>query len=71
MNLIAPVAKPIFRANHDWVMRNGGEGLAKLLERGCCSTTRARLARLNNGSSKGSSKPRRLRARYKTAGFAA
>ena len=31
MNLFAPVAKPIFRANHDWVMHNGGEGLAKLL----------------------------------------
>ena len=31
MNLFAPVAKPIFRANHDWVMRNGGEGLARRL----------------------------------------
>ena len=31
MNLFAPVARPIFRANHDWVMRNGGKGLAKLL----------------------------------------
>ena len=31
MNLLAPVAKPVFRANHDWVMRNGGEGLARLL----------------------------------------
>ena len=31
MNLFAPVAKPIFRANHDWVMRNGGEGLARKL----------------------------------------
>ena len=31
MNLLAPVAKPIFRANHDWVMRNGGEGLARHL----------------------------------------
>ncbi len=31
MNLFSPVAKPIFRANHDWVMHNGGEGLAKLL----------------------------------------
>ena len=33
MNLLAPVAKPVFQVNHDWVMRNGGEGLAKLL--GC------------------------------------
>jgi uncharacterized protein YndB with AHSA1/START domain len=31
MNLLAPVAKPIFQANHDYVMRNGGEGIAKLL----------------------------------------
>ena len=28
MNLLAPVAKPIFAWNHDWVMRNGGTGLA-------------------------------------------
>ena len=31
MNLLAPVAKPVFQANHDYVMRNGGEGIAKLL----------------------------------------
>jgi uncharacterized protein YndB with AHSA1/START domain len=31
MNLLAPLARPIFAANHDYVMRNGGEGLAKLL----------------------------------------
>jgi uncharacterized protein YndB with AHSA1/START domain len=31
MNLLAPVARPIFAVNHDYVMRNGGEGLAKLL----------------------------------------
>jgi hypothetical protein len=31
MNLFAPVAKPIFRSNHDWVMRNGGRGIAELL----------------------------------------
>ena len=31
MNLLAPVAKPVFQANHDYVMRNGGEGMAKLL----------------------------------------
>ncbi len=31
MNLLAPIAKPIFQWNHDWVMGNGGEGLAKLL----------------------------------------
>jgi hypothetical protein len=33
MNLLAPVARPVFAVNHDYVMRNGGEGLAKLL--GC------------------------------------
>ena len=33
MNLLAPAARPIFQANHDYVMRNGGVGLAKLL--GC------------------------------------
>lgn len=31
MNLLAPVGRPLFALNHDWVMRNGGEGLAKLL----------------------------------------
>jgi uncharacterized protein YndB with AHSA1/START domain len=33
MNLIGPIARPVFEWNHDWVMRNGGEGLATLL--GC------------------------------------
>jgi uncharacterized protein YndB with AHSA1/START domain len=33
MNLLAPIARPIFAWNHDYVMRNGGEGLARLL--GC------------------------------------
>ena len=33
MNLLAPVARPVFAWNHDWVMRSGGEGLARLL--GC------------------------------------
>jgi uncharacterized protein YndB with AHSA1/START domain len=32
MNLLAPIARPVFRWNHDWVMRNGGTGLAQLLE---------------------------------------
>ena len=31
MNLLAPVARPIFAVNHDYVMRNGGHGLAELL----------------------------------------
>jgi uncharacterized protein YndB with AHSA1/START domain len=31
MNLIAPLARPFFRWNHDVVMRRGGKGLAKKL----------------------------------------
>ena len=31
MNLLSPVARPIFAVNHDYVMRNGGQGIAKLL----------------------------------------
>jgi uncharacterized protein YndB with AHSA1/START domain len=31
MNLFSPIARPIFAVNHDYVMRNGGQGLAKLL----------------------------------------
>ena len=33
MNVLAPVARPLFKWNHDWVMRNGGVGLAGRL--GC------------------------------------
>jgi uncharacterized protein YndB with AHSA1/START domain len=31
MNAVAPLARPIFKWNHDWVMRNGGVGIAELL----------------------------------------
>jgi hypothetical protein len=31
MNLFALFARPVFAVNHDYVMRNGGHGLAKLL----------------------------------------
>ncbi|MDQ3728738.1 MAG: SRPBCC family protein [Actinomycetota bacterium] len=31
MNALGPLAKPILRSNHDWVMRNGGEGLGRRL----------------------------------------
>jgi hypothetical protein len=31
MNLLAPVARPVFAWNHDWVMTRGGEGLARRL----------------------------------------
>ncbi|CAK0749193.1 conserved hypothetical protein [Gammaproteobacteria bacterium] len=31
MNLLAPVAWPLFKWNHDQVMQQGGEGLARLL----------------------------------------
>jgi len=33
MNLLAPVTRPVFEWNHDWVMARGGEGIASLL--GC------------------------------------
>lgn len=33
MNLLSPVARPIFEWNHDWVMARGGEGISSLL--GC------------------------------------
>lgn len=33
MNLLAPIARPFFQVNHDWVMRNGATGIASLL--GC------------------------------------
>ncbi|MDQ2631836.1 MAG: SRPBCC family protein [Actinomycetota bacterium] len=33
MNLLAPLLRPAFEWNHDWVMRRGGEGIAQLL--GC------------------------------------
>ena len=33
MNLLAPLARPVFEWNHDWVMARGGEGIAQLL--GC------------------------------------
>jgi hypothetical protein len=31
MNLLAPIARPVFAWNHDAVMRWGGEGIARLL----------------------------------------
>lgn len=31
MNLLRPIARPLFAWNHDYVMRAGGVGLAKLL----------------------------------------
>ncbi len=33
MNAVAPLARPVFEWNHDWVMRHGGTGIAELL--GC------------------------------------
>jgi hypothetical protein len=33
MNLMAPLLRPAFEWNHDWVMRRGGEGISRLL--GC------------------------------------
>ena len=31
MNALAPVARPVFRWNHNWIMRQGGHGLARRL----------------------------------------
>jgi uncharacterized protein YndB with AHSA1/START domain len=31
MNALAPALEPVFRKNHDWVMRSGGTGIAGLL----------------------------------------
>ncbi|MFN7972155.1 MAG: SRPBCC family protein [Acidobacteriota bacterium] len=31
MNVLAPIARPLFSWNHDVVMRQGGQGLARLL----------------------------------------
>ncbi|MDX6607701.1 MAG: hypothetical protein QOD14_2241, partial [Solirubrobacterales bacterium] len=31
MNLLSPIARPIFAVNHDYVMRSGGRGIAALL----------------------------------------
>jgi len=31
MNVLAPIARPVFAWNHDWVMARGGEGLARRL----------------------------------------
>jgi uncharacterized protein YndB with AHSA1/START domain len=31
MNALAPIARPVFAWNHDWVMARGGEGLARRL----------------------------------------
>jgi uncharacterized protein YndB with AHSA1/START domain len=33
MNALSPLLAPVFAANHDWVMRSGGDGIARLL--GC------------------------------------
>ena len=33
MNAMAPLLRPVFEWNHNWVMRNGGTGIAGLL--GC------------------------------------
>lgn len=40
MNLLAPLARPLFKWNHDAVMRRGGEGLARWLDARLVSTER-------------------------------
>jgi hypothetical protein len=39
MNLLAPVARPVFRWNHNVVMHQGGEGLAALLRANLLAVT--------------------------------
>jgi uncharacterized protein YndB with AHSA1/START domain len=38
MNLFAPLLRPAFAWNHDWVMARGGEGIARLLGCGLLAT---------------------------------
>lgn len=49
MNLLAPLARPLFEWNHDGVMRDAGQGLAHLLG--------ARLVSIEVGSRHSSSSP--------------
>ena len=39
MNLLAPIARPLFAWNHTYSMRQGGEGLARLLQARLISIT--------------------------------
>ena len=39
MNLLAPIARPVFEWNHDWVMGNGGEGIASTSAAACWPRT--------------------------------
>jgi Polyketide cyclase / dehydrase and lipid transport len=52
MNLLAPLARPIFEWNHDGVMRDAGYGLARFLG--------ARLISIQVGSRRSSKSPARL-----------
>ena len=36
MNLLAPIARPVFEWNHDWVMARGGEGIAAVCSAAAC-----------------------------------
>lgn len=42
MNLLAPLARPLFRWNHDALMRAGGRGLARQLQAGGAAASMAR-----------------------------
>jgi hypothetical protein len=39
MNLLAPIARPIFNWNHDYVMNEGGKGLGRYLHQTARQTT--------------------------------
>ena len=42
MNLLAPLARPLFRWNHDALMRAGGHGLARQLQAGGAAASMTR-----------------------------
>jgi Polyketide cyclase / dehydrase and lipid transport len=48
MNLVSPLLKPAFEWNHDYVMKSGGEGLAKLLGAKRLSTEEERAKKDSN-----------------------
>lgn len=65
MNALAPLARPVFRWNHDWIMRQGGRGLARRLDAellsgaptpgwGACSDPRRRAAARSRRPRRGS-----------------
>jgi len=59
MNLLAPAARPVFRWNHDELMREGGEGLAAASAWPRCCPARPHSGTGRTGTRDGSSRPPR------------